>query len=88
MKEPKSINDKHTLDNECPDPFATLLDLAGEHGEISLLEDLATLAELNSEDTDTICEHHRKFYATLSLELKLLAGRMSRLLDQISEEPF
>ncbi len=64
-------------------PFTTLIEIADGYGELYVLRNLSNLAEFKSECTEAYCDHHRKFYSALSLELELLADRMQRLSDAI-----
>ena len=71
------------------EPFSTIMDLVAKHGKYAVIEDLASLAQFDSEDEEGWWRE-RVQDARLSLELNQLLERMAQfersLLMQEPEE--
>jgi hypothetical protein len=61
---------------ERPEPFATILEMLGEHPVTEVLEAIADNAQFESEDEEN-CADYRKYNARLALELNQLLERMA-----------
>lgn len=79
------LMDTNETTTERPEPFATVLDLIAEHGEMEVLGSIADKALFDSEDKEH-CPYHRKLAARLNLELEQLLERMARFEDALKDE--
>jgi hypothetical protein len=82
MKKEININPE----DERPEPFATVLDLVGEHSFEAVLESLGDLAEYDAGDSEFSPEV-RQEAGYLHLELTQLLARYDRLFPLPEEQP-
>lgn len=82
-----SIDSKNKIEQEeRPEPFATVLELAGEYGKLAVIEALNDLAEYDAEDPG-FCLACREEESWLHFELEHLLERyaMEFLLPELPE---
>jgi hypothetical protein len=70
-------------DNDRPEPFASLLELASDYGKPAILAAVMDLAEFDSEDEEDLCAACRLENEWLRLELEQLLDRYELLFPEL-----
>jgi hypothetical protein len=70
------VTETTTSEQERPEPFATVLELADRHGKLEVLEALTNLAEFDSEDPN-LSEDDREADAILYSDLSMALEQYS-----------